>query len=142
MSESSGTELSAPNDGRRPRAITVLVALLLLEAAGLAVITIYLVIETLTAPATSVFSAIFLAILAAIAAIWLVVIALNVLRGNAWVRGASIVIQVLLLAIAANSFIGQGANALIGVVLLVPAVLVLVLLFTKSVLAATARRDR
>ena len=130
---------SAP---RRSRSITALAAVLWLEAAGIAAATIYLGIEIISAPANSLPSAIALAAVAAIAAIWVAVIAINVVRGNAWVRGASIVVQVLLIAIAVGSFQGKGAVPGIGVALLVPSIIVLILVFSKDVVAHTSRRAR
>lgn len=141
MSEPLDSQRDRASDGPRSRAIIALAALLGLESLALVGTTIYLGIEILTAPASSLASAVALTAVAAIAAVWVAVIALNVLRGNAWVRGASIVVQVLLIALAVGSFQGEGANPIVGVALLVPAVLVLVLVFTRSVLAATARRD-
>jgi hypothetical protein len=109
---------------------------------GLAATTVYLGIEIILAPANSIASAIALAAVAAIAAIWIAVIAVNVVRGNAWVRGASIVVQVLLIAIAVGSFQGQGAVPGIGVGLLVPSIIVLILVFSKDVIAHTSHRSR
>lgn len=127
---------------RRSRSITAFAALLWLEAAGIAAATVYLGIEIITAPANSIPSAIALTAVAAIAAIWVAVIAVNVVRGNAWVRGASIVVQVLLIAIAVGSFQGQGAVPGIGVALLVPAIAVLILVFSKDVIVRTSQRSR
>jgi hypothetical protein len=127
---------------RRSRSITAFAAVLWLEAAGIAAATVYLGIEILTSPANSLPSAIALAAVAAIAAIWVAVIAVNVVRGNAWVRGASIVVQVLIIAIAVGSFQGEGAVPGIGVALLVPAIVVLILVFSKDVIAHTSRRER
>lgn len=121
--------------------VRVLVGLLVLEAAGVAAAAVYLVVELLIAPADSAISGIALAVVAVIAAIWIAVIAVNVLRGNAWVRGASIVVQVLIGAVAIGSFQGEAALPAVGVALLVPAVLVLVLLFTPPVVQATGHRE-
>ncbi len=136
----SGAEVAT--EPRRSRSITALAAVLWLETAGIAAATIYLGVEIFTVPANSLPSAIALAAVAAIAAIWVAVIAVNVVRGNAWVRGASIVVQVLIIAIAVGSFQGQGAVPGIGVALLVPAIIVLILVFSKDVVAHTSRRAR
>ena len=128
-------------DSPRHPLVTALSAVLFVEAAGIAAATVYLVIEVLIAPADNTISAIALAVTAAIAAIWVTVIAVNVLRGNAWVRGASIVVQVLIAAIAIGSFQGIGAEPVVGAILLVPVVLVLALLFARPVVAATSRRE-
>jgi hypothetical protein len=137
---SNGQSDAAAAPKRHPL-VALLAALLFAEAAGIAAAAIYLVIEILTAPADSVVSAIALAVLVAIAAVWVGVIAVNVLRGKAWIRAASIVVQVLIAAIAVGSFQGASADPLVGVALIVPALLVLVLLFAPPVVAATSRRD-
>lgn len=134
LAEASGTR-------RRHPLVTLLVALLALESIALGVVTVYLVFEDIVAPADSRISAIALTVVVAIAAIWVAVIAVNALRGNAWIRGAAIVVQVLLGAVAIGSFQGIGNRPDIGWAVLLPAIAVLVLLFTKPVLAATARRD-
>ena len=126
---------------RRHPLVLLLAVLIFAECALLSVATIYLVIELLTAEPSSYPSAIALLVLVAIAAIWLAVIGVNVLRGRAWVRGAAIVWQVLQLAVAVGSFQGVFAQPAVGWVLLIPAVVVLVLLFTPPVLAGISDRD-
>jgi hypothetical protein len=121
--------------------VVLLAAVLFLEASALAVTTVVLVFDLLVQPADSFASAVALTVCVAIAAIWVFVIALNSLRGRAWIRGAAIVVQVLLGALALGSFTGMGARVDLGWLLLAPAILVLVLLFTKPVLAETSRRD-
>jgi hypothetical protein len=86
-------------------------------------------------------SAIALTVIAAIAAAWVTAIAVNILRSRAWTRGAAIVVQVLIAAVALGSFQGMLARADIGWLLLLPAVAVMVLLFTKPVVAAITIRD-
>jgi hypothetical protein len=133
------------NEGaRRPRhhpLLLALAAVLFVEAAALYLATITLIVELLVERPDSYASAIALTVCAAIAAVWVTAIALNALRGRAWIRGAAIVVQVLLGAIALGSFQGLVPRADIGWILLIPAVIVVVLLFTKPVLAATMRRD-
>ena len=119
----------------------LLVVLLFMECALLTVATIYLVIELLTATADSLASAVALTVLTAIAAVWLGFIAANVLRGRAWTRGAAIVWQVLQGAVAIGCFQGIFAQPTVGWLLLAPALVVLVLLFTPPVVAATSTRD-
>jgi hypothetical protein len=144
VSETPIVEDSADSGGRRPRhhpLVLVLAAVLFIEALALYLVTATLIIELLIARADSVASAIALTVFAAIAAVWVTVIAVNTLRGRAWIRGAAIVVQVLLAAIALGSFQGLFSRVDIGWLLLLPAIVVMVLLFTKPVLAATSRRD-
>ena len=126
-----------PAKPQRHPFVVALVVLLFAECALLAAATLYLIVAT----PTSIASALALLVLAAIAAIWLGVIAANVLRGRAWTRGAAIVWQVLQGAVAIGCFQGVLAQPDIGWVLLLPALVVLVLLFTPPVVAATSIRD-
>ena len=119
----------------------LLAGVLFLEATALIAATVYLVVELLVARPDSVASAIALTVCVAIAAAWVTTIAVNTLRGRAWIRGAAIVVQVLIAAVALGSFQGVLPRADIGWILLIPAIAVVVLLFTKPVLAETSRRD-
>jgi hypothetical protein len=96
-------------------------------------------VELLTVPPASYPSAVVLTILTALAAGWLGAIAIGSLRRAPWIRGAAIVWQVLQGAVAIGCFQGVFARPEIGWLLLVPALVVLVLLFTPPVVAATRR---
>ena len=124
---------------RRHPLVIALAALVFAECALIAVATIYLVIEIIAATPASFASAVALTVLTAIATIWLAVIAVNILRGHAWTRSAAIVWQVLQLAVAIGCFQGLFAQPAIGWALLIPAVVVLVLVFTPAVVRATKR---
>ena len=122
-------------------AVRALAAVLIVEAAALMAAVVFLVVEVLVAPASSLPSAIGITVIVAIAAVWVALIAVGVLRGRAWTRAAVVVVQVLITAVAIGSFQGSGARPDLGLILLVPAVIALVLLFTRPVLAATTVRD-
>lgn len=142
MSEEIGTgHPDTPPTPARPRLLELLAAMLFVECAFLAVAAGFLVFELATVVPVSYASAIAILLLVAVAAVWLFVVAVNTLRGRSWVRGAALTWQVLQLAIALGSFQGLFARDDVGWFLLVPAVIVLCLLFTRSVMAATARRD-
>jgi hypothetical protein len=119
----------------------VLSALIFFEAALVVGATGYLVFELLTVTPDSLASAIALTVVTAIGAVWVTAIALGMLRGRPWSRGAALVWQVLQLAVAVGAFQGTFARSEIGWLLLVPAVAALVLLFTKPVIRATRRTD-
>jgi hypothetical protein len=120
--------------------VVALAVLIFAQCALLAVATGYLVIELIIATPDSYASAVALAVLTTIAAVWLAIIGVNVLRGSPWVRGATIVVQVLQIAVAIGAFQGAFARPDLGWLLLIPAIAALVLLFTAPVLAATVRR--
>lgn len=125
---------------RHPLVITLAVVLFL-ECAAVTGAVVFLVAELLIATPDSVVSAVALAVLTALAAVWIGVIGVHALRGNAWIRGAAVTVQVLFIAIAIGSFQGLLPRPDIGWMLLLPAVTVLVLLFTNTVRNATLRRD-
>ena len=121
--------------------VVALAVLVFAECALLTAATVYLVVELIVATPSSVLSAVALVVLTAAAAVWLGLLAAHVLRGRAWTRGAAIVWQVLQGAVAIGCFQGVFAQPEIGWLLLVPALVVLVLLFTPQVVAATSSRD-
>jgi hypothetical protein len=129
------------NGSTRHPAVTALVVVLVLEAAALVAAAVYFVVELLVATPSSLASAVGITVIIAAGAVWVAFIAVGVLRAQAWTRAAVIVVQVLIGAIAIGSFQGPTPRPDLGVILLVPAVIAMVLLFQKPVLAATTGRD-
>lgn len=126
---------------RRPILVIVLAIIVYAQAAMLAVATGYLIVELFVDDAASVASAVALAALTAIAAVWLAVVASNLLRGRAWTRSATVVSQVLQIAVAVGAFQGAFSRPDVGWLLLIPALLALGILFTPPVIAFTTQRD-
>jgi hypothetical protein len=135
-------ETREPAGGKPTRhpLVILLAAIIFLECAALVGAVVFLVVELLIDTPDSTVSAIALTVVTALAAVWVGAIGVHTLRGNAWIRGAAITVQVLLIAIAIGSFQGFVPRPDIGWILLLPAVAVVVLLFTKPVIAATALR--
>ncbi|PRY68956.1 hypothetical protein B0I08_103161 [Glaciihabitans tibetensis] len=129
------------NAERTSPLLYTLAAIVFAECVFLAVVTVVLVVEILVATPESYPSAVALTLLSAIAAVWLGFIGVNTLRGRPWIRGAAIVWQVLQIAVAVGSFQGAFARPDIGWWLLIPALAVIALLFTKPVIAATTRPE-
>jgi hypothetical protein len=127
---------------RRPALLWLLVVLLTIEFLGLAALAVVLLIETLTAPSASVGGGIALTVIGFVAAAWLGAIVIGTLRGQAWIRAAAIVWQVLQVAVGVGALQGQVAQPAWGWPLIVLAALVFLLLFLKPVVALTSgRRD-
>jgi hypothetical protein len=141
VNEQGNDDFEQPRAARRHPLVVVLAAVVFAECALLIAATLFLVVELIVATPSSYPSAVALTVLTTIAAIWLGLIAVNILRGRAWVRGATVVWQVLQIAVAIGSFQGLFARPDIGWALLLPALLALGLVFTKPVIAATGRRD-
>ncbi|WP_370551614.1 hypothetical protein [Clavibacter sp. VKM Ac-2873] len=119
----------------------VLVVLIALEALGMAGVTALLVVDLLTSTPASLASAVALIALSALAAVFLGGVVRGILRGRSWIRPAAVTWQVLQIAVGVGSLQGADARQDLGWGLIVPSVLVVVLLFTRSVLVATRRRD-
>ncbi|HEY1530139.1 MAG TPA: hypothetical protein VGF80_04940 [Galbitalea sp.] len=125
---------------RKPALIYALSGLILLEGIALVGATIYLVIEIFAAPIASIGTAIALAVTVAIAAVAVVLVARATFRGRPWIRGATVCIAVLQLLVAYSIVITKAPT--LGWILAVPAVVLLVLVFSPPVLRATTRPAR
>jgi hypothetical protein len=132
---------NAPRRGRRSRAHVLLVVLLGAEASLLWAAVIWLVLELLTDQPTSFASALAILVLAVIAAAWVTAITVATLRGRSWIRAAAVTWQLVQVFIAIGCFQGLYARPDLGWALLVPSALVMVLLFTRSVIAVTGTRE-
>jgi uncharacterized membrane protein YhaH (DUF805 family) len=128
------------NERPKPALLYVLAALILLEGAALAAATIYLVVEIFVGDPRSVSTAIAYAVTAAVITALVLVVAWAALRARPWIRGATVCIAVLQLLVAYSILITKEPT--LGWVLAVPAIVLLILLFTRPVLRATARPSR
>ena len=129
-----------PGRGRRSRAHNALVLLLGAEAALLWAVVVWLILELLTDQPTSLASALAILAIALIAAAWVTTITVATLRGRPWIRAAAVTWQLVQVFVAIGCFQGLYARPDLGWALLVPSVLVIVLLFTRSVVEATSTR--
>jgi hypothetical protein len=132
---------NGPRRGRRSRAHNVLVLLLGIEAALLWAVVAWLILELLTDQPSSFASALAILLIAVIAAAWVTTITVATLRGRSWIRAAAVTWQLVQVFIAIGAFQGLYARPDLGFALLVPSVLVVVLLFTRSVVEATTLRE-
>ncbi len=107
------------------------------ECVLMCIATVYLLVGMFGGGVDSLPSAIALAVLTTVAAVWLGFMAVGVLRGRPWVRGAVITWQVLQIAVAIGCFQGYFARPDLGWLLLVPSLVAVLLLFTPPVVEAT-----
>lgn len=121
----------------KPALLYVLAVLVFLEGLALVGATIYLVVEIFVGAASFLATAIAYAVTAAIVAALVIVVGRAILRGRPWIRGAVVCLSILQLLLAYSIVITREPT--FGWVLAVPAVAMLVLLFTRPVLRATAR---
>jgi hypothetical protein len=137
-----GTPRTEGNGGRRHPLVIALSVLLWLECAFLAGLTVFLIVELVVARPSSYATAVAILVLAALATVWLGALAFNAVRRRPWIRAGAVVWQVMQIGIAIASFQGLFSRPDVGWLLLIPSVVVLVLIFTPPVVAATARQER
>ena len=133
--------MSTPRVSRRPALLLLLVVLLALECAALVAVACYLVVELLVARPDPAATAIALLLLDLLAAVWLGTMAVHTLRRRTWIRSGAITWQILQIAVGIGSFQAPFSRPDIGWLLIVPAVAVIVVLFSPSVIRATRRQD-
>lgn len=120
---------------RAPWPVFVVVAILLLEALALIGITVWLVIEAFGETGMHIVGTLFLAAMAIGSAVWLGLTARRLLQGRRWTRAATLVWQVLQIAIGAGSVTGEVPRPDIAAILVIPAIIAGVLVLGKRVSA-------
>lgn len=132
---------ASPSGGVKA-ALIVVSAVLLLEAAALIGVVVWLVIDMVALQPSSYTTAVALLVLVVIGALWVSVTAVASLRRAPWSRAAAIVWQVLQVSVAVGAFQGLFARPDVGWLLLVPAITVIgLLLWTPVRLAYTRPGD-
>ncbi|OLT08632.1 hypothetical protein BJF77_12300 [Kocuria sp. CNJ-770] len=132
--------MSTPSPDARPREIAVLSGIVLLEALALAVAGLRLVWTLLFEQPLTVGGTVFLVLVLLGGALWLLHVGRGLWRGFRWPRAAALVAQLFVLVLALPLL--QGGQWALGLVLAVPAAVVLLLLFRPTVLAWTSRTVR
>ena len=141
--ESVGSANPNPSARLVTRIFGAVAGIVALEALAVLSFAVWLLVDIVAGQSRSLPTAISLNVLVAGLGAWLVLVARRLLQQERWARSAAIFWQTCMLAVASASFTGRGANAVIGVALIVPAVLVLVALFSAPVLrAAKAALER
>ncbi|MFJ3489209.1 hypothetical protein [Leifsonia aquatica] len=128
-----------PGSATRPPALLALAVILFLEAALVTGLAVWLLIDLLTLTPEYLTTAIAIFVLTALAAIWVIVTAVGILRRRAWARASTVTIQILQIAVAVGCFQGLVARPDLGWALLIPAIVAGVLALTPSVVRATVR---
>jgi hypothetical protein len=123
----------------RPPLLIALAVLLFLEAALVAGLTVWLIVDLLTMAPDSFVSAVAIVVLVALAAVWVTATAIGALQARGWSRASAVTIQILQIAVAVGSFQGFYARPDIGWALLIPALAGIVLALTPQVVRATTR---
>ncbi|AXH35430.1 hypothetical protein DVJ78_08400 [Humibacter sp. BT305] len=124
---------------RRPASVTALGIIVSIEALVMVGLVVWLGIETAVAQPEYLVTAVAILVLAAIAALFLVFVAIGTFRMEVWTRSATLVWQIFQVVAAIAAFQGIIGSPSIGWFLLVPAVLAVILLFTRASIAAARR---
>jgi hypothetical protein len=117
----------------------VLAGLILVEGLALVVATLWLLVSAFSSRTTSEASAFALVVVAAIAAAGLIFVGISTIRARSWVRGAAICWQILQLLLAYS--ILQAGSPDVAWLLAIPAVVIIVLIFTPRVAKVLARQN-
>lgn len=138
MADATGEAAPEPPSSRsRPAGAMLIAAILLLEALGLFTAAGWYLYGLLTSTPTSLGGAVFTMVFLVVLAIWLLFVSYHLLRGYRWTRSAALVFQLFMIVIAVPTL--SAGVVMVGVALLLPAAAVVLLLFTKPVLAHTTR---
>ena len=134
----TGSDDAASGHPVRPAGILVVAIIVALEASALLVAAVWYGSQLLTgAPVLSFWGAVFtLGLLLAFSA-WLFAVARFLSRGYRWPRAGALVAQLFVLTIGFPTL--TGGYPLAGVAMLLPAVIAIVLLFDKRVIAFASR---
>lgn len=128
---------NSPAQQSRPGAVALISAILVFEALALLGVAGWYIYNLINSTATSFGGAVFSLFLIVLVAVWLLVVGHFFFRGMRWTRAAALVWQLFMIVIAVPTL--QGGVVLVGLVLLLPAAAVILLLFSKPVIAWTSR---
>ena len=128
---------------QRPFGLILVTILVALEGLAMGAMSARLGLALVLGDTKSLVTSVALFALVAAATVWVFFISRGLWRGKRWARSGALFWQLVQLSVASASFSGQFGNAVIGWSLIVPSVLVLALVFSKSVVKATmAQIDR
>lgn len=133
-----GENPHASQPSGRPPAVTVIASVIAAEATALLAAAAWYGYELATAaPVMSFWGAVFTLVLLLAFAAWLYAVGHFLFRGYRWTRAASLVAQLFVLTIGFPTLTGGLVWA--GLAMLLPALLVIVLLFDKRVVTYASR---
>ncbi|TQL47486.1 hypothetical protein FB562_0547 [Homoserinimonas aerilata] len=136
-----GGSADAVPSPRRPALLILLAVVLFAECALLAAASVFLAVELFVEVPASYASAVAILVISVLATVFLAVLAGQTLQARSWVRGAAIVWQVLQISVGVGFLQGDYARPDMAWGLIVPAVVVIVLVFTRPVREATGYRS-
>lgn len=121
----------------RPGGVLVIAGILALESVALGVLAVASILTIFTAAPLSVGASVFMAVLLLMVAGGLSVLAVRLTAGFRWPRSPALVVQLFLVILSFPYF--SSGSPRVGFLLMVPAAVVIVLLFSRRVLDFTVR---
>jgi len=122
---------------KAPALVQIVLILLLVEALALLAVFFTLLFELFSAQFQSVYAEVFLLVLAAGSALWVLQFSRGLLNKKRWARSAAFFWQLLQAVVGAGAIAESGTSRAIGALLVLVSGLVVVLLFNSKVVAAT-----
>ena len=122
---------------KAPFGLTLAAILLWAEGLFVGFLAVRLGLALVSGETKSLVTSVALFALVAAAAAWVIYIGFGLRKGKRWARSGGVFWQLIQLAVASASFSGQFGSQAIGWGLILPSVWVLILLFSKKVVAAT-----
>ena len=122
---------------KAPFGLTLVAILLWAEGLFLGFLAVRLGLALVSGETKSLVTSVALFALVAAASAWVIYIGFGLRKGKRWARSGGVFWQLIQLAVASASFSGQFGSQAIGWGLILPSVWVLILLFSKKVVAAT-----
>jgi hypothetical protein len=122
---------------KAPALVQIVLILLLVEALALLAVFFTLLFELFSGQFQSVYAEVFLLVLAAGSALWVLQFSRGLLNKKRWARSAAFFWQLLQAVVGAGAIAESGTSRAIGALLVLVSGLVVVLLFNSKVVAAT-----
>ena len=122
---------------KAPALVQIVLILLLAEALVLAAVFFTLLFELFSGQFQSIYSEVFLLVLAAASAVWVLHFSRGLLNRKRWARSAAFFWQLLQAVVGAGAIAETGTSRILGAGLVLVSGIVVVLLFNPKVVAAT-----
>ena len=126
---------------KAPALVQIVLILLVAEALVLAAVFFTLLFELFSGQFQSIYAEVFLLVLAAAAAVWVLHFSRELLNRKRWARSAAFFWQLLQGVVGAGAIAEAGSNRNIGIFLALLSAVVAILLFNKKFIADTNREN-
>jgi hypothetical protein len=122
---------------KAPALVQIVLVLLIAEALVLAAVFFTLLFELFFGQFQSIYAEVFLLVLSAASAVWVLHFTRGLLNKKRWARSAAFFWQLLQAVVGAGAIAETGTSRVIGALLVLISGIVVVLLFNSKVVAAT-----